>query len=1791
MSGVPHHALGNPEGGVVTGGSATIVSTADELQIHQSTDKALIEWSSFNIDAGETTRFLQPSVDAVALNRIVNSTQLSTINGNLIANGRIVIINPNGILIGANGNIDTASFLATTADIDDDAFLNSTGVMHFNRAGSLSAVIENQGLITIDEEGLAALVAPTVRNSGMIIGTMAKVQLAAADTFAVDLYGDGLIQFAVDPDSTSRTIIVENSGSIIADAGQVLMTAADASNVVDSVINSDGYIQAGSLENRNGRIILTAAGADITVSGTIDVSAIEPAAGGGTINIGGDLHGAGELALAKTATITDTAELYADAGDTSNGGEIVVWSEETTLSSGKYYARGGKLVGDGGIIETSAKEILDVTGTSANTMALGEGETGTWLLDPVNITVDATLATTINAAMSNVILDADNTITFQANVDIAEEDIGITALAGGGGISMSNSYIRTNGGFVTLDTDGAISLNGAGSQKFLFTRGGDIILVGDTVSINNAEISSGGGTIDITATADPNGNTKVVSINSTKIDTTGGGSVGSIDLYDDDPLVLFVGTNDQKEAFFGNTQNHFENDDNGGTFTISGENIGGNSNCFSTGGLTCLVTDPVAIDITIFADYQTKIYGDLDPLLTYTYDGVLSGGDFFTGVLIRDPGELVSSSPYNIEQGSLEISGSGVYTITYVGDVFEITPADLEITVDDTSKTYGDITTFNGDEFMISDGELFFSDTLTGLDISSLGAVNTANVGDYDIDGSNASGTGLDNYTITYVDGTLTVDPALLSITANDDSKVYDAVAYADGNGVIYSGFVNSENDSVLGGSLVFGGDSQGATNVGDYTITASGLTSGNYTISYFSGDLDITAAGLTITANSNSKTYGETFSFVGDEFMTAGLLGTDSVTSLNFSSTGAVNTADVGEYDIDGSNAAGTGLGNYTITYVDGTLTVDPALLSITANNDSKVYDALAYADGNGVMYSGFVNSEDDSDLDGALAYSGDSQGAVNVGSYTITPEGFTSGNYTISYFNGALDITAADLLIVTPDDISKTYGDTVVFAGTEFMTSGLLGLDSVDSVDLDSLGAVNTANVDEYDINSSNASGTGLGNYNISYGTGTLTVDPALLSITANDDSKVYDAVAYADGNGVMYSGFVNGENDSVLGGSLVFVGDSQGATNVGDYVITASGLVSGNYTISYFDGGLDITAAGLTITADNQLKTYGETFSFVGDEFMTAGLLGTDSVTSLTLSSLGSVNTANVGDYDIDGSNASGTGLGNYDITYVDGTLSVDPALLEVAADDHNKTYGALDPALTFMADGLQNGELAGDVFGGSLDRDSGENVGDYDITQGTLSLVSDNYTLSFEDGLLNITPADLEITADDASKDYGETLVFNGDEFMISDGELFFSDSLTGIELASDGAVNTANVDDYDITASNAAGTGLTNYNITYIDGTLSIDPALLEVAADDHNKTYGDADPTLSFTISGLQNGETSGDILNGLLDRDSGENVGDYDIEQGTLTLVSDNYTLDFEDGTLTITPATLFVSADPQSKIYGDTDPDLTFQVSGLKFSDTQEELLSGDLERDLGENVGDYDIEQGTLGLFGETQNYTLDFDPNILTITPATLLVSADQQSKFFGDVDPDLTFQVSGLKFSDTAEDLLVGELERDPGEDVGQYDILQGSLDLSVGEQDDYYEETSNYLLAFEPNILTIIGLAPEPELVVPLEEIDPLSRPIISVANQTIVLDESFEEIETLELETDVGIASTSPTTTPESLAGITPAAGETAESVAEIEPAAGSDAEEEEASDFEKDMNCGNSFLDNQPCDTEDGA
>ncbi len=446
-------AVAGPNGGTVVGGSATIQGQGSAaVTINQSSQNAVINWQTFNIGAGETTTFNQPNSAATALNRVIGGQGPSFLDGTLTANGRVFIVNGDGILFGAHSSINTAGFLATTNDIRNDDFM--AGKYNFNIPGLPNASIVNLGGITAASGGFAALVAPGVRNAGTITATLGTVSLAAGNAFTLDFYGDHLITLAVNDQiagavkdvQTGQTLksLVSNSGKLSANGGRVELTAAAARAVVDSVINNTGVIEANSIGTQNGMIVLGAAtaaskpanaptqvvklsgqisaagkakgtkGGTVVVTGeSIQLSGAQidasGDAGGGHVLIGGDTGGghpstaAANIELAKlesfaiptatTVSVDAGTTINASATGTGNGGKVVLWSDQQTTFAGTILAKGGASGGNGGFIETSSHQILTYNGT-VDTSA-PHGQVGTALLDPGSVSIDANAGTGI----------------------------------------------------------------------------------------------------------------------------------------------------------------------------------------------------------------------------------------------------------------------------------------------------------------------------------------------------------------------------------------------------------------------------------------------------------------------------------------------------------------------------------------------------------------------------------------------------------------------------------------------------------------------------------------------------------------------------------------------------------------------------------------------------------------------------------------------------------------------------------------------------------------------------------------------------------------------------------------------------------------------------------------------------------------------------------------------------------------------------------------------------------------------------------------------------------------------------------------------------------------------------------------------------------------------------------------------------------------------------------------------------------------------------------------------------
>ena len=257
--------------------------------------------------------------------------------------------------------------------------------------------------------------------------------------------------------------------------------------------------------------------------------------------------------------------------------------------------------------------------------------------------------------------------------------------------------------------------------------------------------------------------------------------------------------------------------------------------------------------------------------------------------------------------------------------------------------------------------------------------------------------------------------------------------------------------------------------------------------------------------------------------------------------------------------------------------------------------------------------------------------------------------------------------------------------------------------------------------------------------------------------------------------------------------------------------------------------------------------------------------------------------------------GTTFGTQTMTML---ITVDRAPLTIVPDHQTKVYGSPDPLLTYTASGFQAGDTAATVLTGALAAEIGSSVGSHAITQGTLAATS-NYTLSFTGGTIDITPANLTITAGGDSKTYGSS--FTATAFASSG--LVNGDTVASVTLTSPGSAAGAAVGVYDISASDALGVGLTNYSISYVNGKLSVTAAALSIAANAQTKVEGTIDPPLTFVASGFQAGDAAGGVLSGVLTRATGETPGSYPITQGTLS-ANANYTITFTANTFVITPA-----------------------------------------------------------------------------------------------------------------------------------------------------------------------------------------------------------------------------------------------------------------------------------------------
>jgi hypothetical protein len=627
------------------------------------------------------------------------------------------------------------------------------------------------------------------------------------------------------------------------------------------------------------------------------------------------------------------------------------------------------------------------------------------------------------------------------------------------------------------------------------------------------------------------------------------------------------------------------------------------------------------------------------------------GPTYSTPVDISDLIGYVGNTDVGFAGATVLWPGDPDHLPSIAGTSFQITPLALTITASDQTKSFGDTFTFTGHEFAITTGTLVGTDSIDSVTLTSPGADASAGVAGspYAITPSGAVGSGLDNYSITYADGPMFINPAAATVKIScpasvqyTGSAITPCTATVTGPG-FGSGLDVTSDIGYVGNTNIGGADAIVIWS-GDPNHTGGGDVAG----------FQITPIALTITAKDQTKAYGQTFSFSGNEFsITSGtLLGGDSIDSVTLNSAGAAASASVAGslYSITATGATGTGASNYDITYADGQMTVGPAALQITASSATIGYgDSIPDIT---PIYAGLVGGDTKPATEPTCSTT--ATDTSSVGPYPSTCKDAADPDYTLTYVGGTVTIDNMPTLHITASSDTMTYGGTVP-------------------------------------------------------------------TITA-----------------ASITGFVKGDTAASLSG-LTCVTDATSSSPVGGYTSSCSGAVNANYNFDYINGTVQVTKADLTITPTNRAKPFGTTLNLGTTGFGTSGLVNGDSVTGVTLASSGTPASAVVGPYDIDASGATGTGLGNYAISYGTGTLTVTERLiLTVTANDQSRDYSNANPILTFTITGYADGDGISALTTlptCTSDADAASLPGNYQIT--CSGAVADAYDFNYVSGTLKVT----------------------------------------------------------------------------------------------------------------------------------------------------------------------------------------------------------------------------------------------------------------------------------------------------------------------------------------------------------------------------------------------------------------------------------------------------------------------
>ncbi|MFD1258988.1 MBG domain-containing protein [Mucilaginibacter terrae] len=1010
-------------------------------------------------------------------------------------------------------------------------------------------------------------------------------------------------------------------------------------------------------------------------------------------------------------------------------------------------------------------------------------------------------------------------------------------------------------------------------------------------------------------------------------------------------------------------------------------------------------------NLTVTASSQTRNYGVNNAAISLSFVG-FKAGESVNQLQVQPRAVTTAGAKTNAGTYNVTVMGgsSNNYNFNYVSGSITINKITLTIAAVAKAKAYGEVlpaltVTYTG--FVAGDN----ASKLTTTAILATPATVNSPAGSYAI---TVSGATSPNYNITQVNATLTVNKGNLTITAVAKTKVY-ATANPEFNYIV-KGFVSGQTEAILSTPVVISTTATQNSPVGVYPITLSGATTANYNITYIQGYLTITKAALTISADAKTKVYGQVNPVLTINY--TGFVNGENenvLTTAPIVRTPATQNSPTGAYNI---NVEGAIAANYAIAYITGKITITKATLIIAVNNQTRVYGSP-----NQVLtatYTGFVNGDSENNLTLRPAIATTANAATKAGAYAITVKNALSTNYNLVYVNGTLNIIKATLTIKA-DNITRVYGSTVPNLTVTY--TGFVNGETANNLSKKPIIAAPVtakSQVGNYAISIAGAASL---NYDIFYQAGTLTITKRRLIITAQNKVRAYGAV-----NPVLtvaYTGLANGDKaPGILSGAPVLGTVANRTSALGNYLIEVSGSVTAaNYDIVFANGTLTVGKATIKVTVVNKAKVYGQpnpAFTLTYTGFVNgdnASVITTLPQAPTTIATAASP----AGNYPI--TTTGGVVANNYIFTYVQGRLSINRASLNIVFDNKTKVYGQPNPVFTYTLNGFINGDTqASEPFVvapqiSSVAATAG--AGYYTIR--ILGGYTRNYNLRSVNGFLTVNKANLVISAVDARRSYASANPI----FTATYTGLVNGDTEANIATKPTFTTNATATSVPDIYVLNVAGAASPNYNITYTGAKLVITKRKLIVRAVNREKTYGDANPAFTVAYEGFANGDTEANLTTpatATTNVSAGTAAGKYNISP--LGFADNKYEAEYVNGTITINKANLTVVAQNATRVYGTANPLFNITYTGFVNGDTEAVLtnrVNGTTTATKASGVGNYDITLNG----GTAANYNFIYNAaGGLSITPATLTITVNDASRFYGAANPEFTSTYTGFVNGDT-----------------------------------------------------------------------------------------------------------------------------------------------------------------------------